>query len=435
MGSSAPPQLGKPKQRPAVPQHAGHHRRPRKRAALVVVMFVVLTVGTGLTMVSAGAIGLGGGRSPASSLGRALLFMRANHDRAGSKPAATDAGANPAPTTTAPAIAAPAAADPTTAALAGSADTPSLTGLKAASSGLILTRPNALSLYPFIDDMTIQSVDWAQLEPRPGAYDFSAVDQVLRSHPNAKARLRIYAGFRAPRWLDGVSGPCVPISGGVSGISGCTPRFWTDAYLGRYARFTQALAAHYDPNPQVVGVINAACSTVFAEPFILGIGSDRASAQRLAAAGLSEASHRHCIEQSTASMDTAFRRTRIVLDGHTKWQIVTPDGGRADSWAKERDLLNGLRGRYGGKLVVEDHGLGPTDMCSPGQPLSSASSWYCWLASLPAPKGFQFSLRGGSMSAATANGLQMNACFLEFAGFTQIAAQQVDTRLSANPGC
>jgi hypothetical protein len=39
------------------------------------------------------------------------------------------------------------------------------------------------------------------------------------------------------------------------------------------------------------------------------------------------------------------------------------------------------------------------------------------------------------MSAATWGGLQMNACFLELAGFTRIAAQQVDTRLSATPGC
>ena len=38
------------------------------------------------------------------------------------------------------------------------------------------------------------------------------------------------------------------------------------------------------------------------------------------------------------------------------------------------------------------------------------------------------------MSAAS-NGLQMNACFLEFAGFIRIAAQQIDAQLSANPGC
>jgi hypothetical protein len=134
-------------------------------------------------------------------------------------------------------------------------------------------------------------------------------------------------------------------------------------------------------------------------------------------------------------MDAALQRTRIVLDGHTKWQMVTPDGCRADSWDKERDLLNDPRGRYGGKLVLEDHGLGPADGCAPGQSLSGAGSWCCWLASLPAPKGFQFTLRGGSMSAAASNGLQMNACFLEFAGFIRIAAQQIDAQPSANPGC
>ena len=64
-------------------------------------------------------------------------------------------------------------------------------------------------------------------------------------------------------------------------------------------------------------------------------------------------------------MGAALQRTRIVLDGHTKWQMVTPDGRRADSWDKERDLLNDPRGRYGGKLVLEDHGLGPADGCAP----------------------------------------------------------------------
>jgi len=427
MRPSSPRHLRRAAQTPTGTQRGSDSRR-RRRAPIVVVIVVAFAIGTGLTMVSAGAIGFGSGRAPAFGLNPALLVKR---DRPTTKPRATQSPSRLSPTTVAPSTSAPRTAAPS----APDANAPSPVELKDASSGLVLTSPNALSRYPFIDDMTIQSVDWSNLEPQPGAYDFSAIDQVLRSHPNAKARLRIYAGFRAPRWLDKVSGPCIPISGGVSGVSGCAPRFWTDAYLERYARFMRALAAHYDPNPQVVGVINAACSTVFAEPFILGIGSDHGSAQRLAAAGLNEASHRHCIEQSTASMDTAFQRTRMVLDGHTKWQIVTPGGGRADSWVKERDLLNALRGQYGGKLVVEDHGLGPTDGCSPGQPLSSATSWYCWLASLPGPKGFQFTLRGGSMSTATSNGLQMNACFLEFAGFTQIAAQQVDTRLSANPGC
>ena len=303
MGPSSPRHLRREGRTSAVAQYGGSGRRRRRHVPLVVIV-VIFTVGTGLTMVSAGAIGLGSGRAPAFGLKPAILLKRGQPDR---KPAAAPSTSQLSPATTAPASPAPQTAMPS----ADSASAPSPTGLKGASSGLILTRPNALSLYPFIDDMTIQSTDWAQLEPRPGAYNFSAIDQVLRAHPNAKARLRIYAGFRAPRWLDGVSGPCVPIRGGVSGISGCTPRFWADAYLGRYARFTQALAAHYDPNPQVVEVINAACSTVFAEPFILGIGSDRASAQRLAAAGLNEASHRHCIQQSTASMDTAFQRTRM----------------------------------------------------------------------------------------------------------------------------
>jgi Beta-galactosidase len=424
LGSPAPRHLKEPPA-PSKPRHAGPPRRRRGR--IVATLLAVAVVVSGLTLVSAKATGRGI-RPPRFGL---LPAIWVNHDDGKADPGRTSdrARARPAPATSAPDAGAPDAS----ASLQGGSGP-----LKEASSGLVLTSPNALRLYPFVNHVTVQSAGWADLEPRPGVYDFSPIDralQALQGRPDAKARLRIYAGFRAPRWLDGVAGPCVPIGGGVSGRSGCAPRFWTAAYLDRFERFMTAVAARYEGNPQVTEVINPACSTVFAEPFILGIGSDRASAGRLAAAGLNEASHRTCLERSTAAMDGVFHTTRIVVDGHTKWQLVTSDGGRADSWEKERDLLNTLRGRYGAKLVVEDHGLGPTDTCAPGQSLASAASWYCWMASLPAPKGFQFTLRGGSMSAAAGNGVAMRACFLEFAGFTRIDARTVDARLESNPGC
>lgn len=426
---SPPPRHLKESPAPSKPRHSGTPRRRRSR--IVATLLAVTVVASGLTLVSAKATGHSI-RPPGFGLLPAIWVNQDGDDgRADPGRASDRAKASPAPATSAPdAGAAGVSVSPQGGGGSGS--------LKEASSGLVLTSPNALRLYPFIGHVTVQSAGWADLEPRPGVYDFSPIDralQALQGRPDAKARLRIYAGFRAPRWLDGVAGPCVPIGGGVSGRSGCAPRFWTAAYLDRFERFMAAVAARYERNPQVTEVINPACSTVFAEPFILGIGSDRASAGRLAAAGLNEASHRNCLERSTAAMDRVFDTTRIVLDGHTKWQLVTSDGRRADSWEKERDLLNVLRGRYGAKLVVEDHGLGPTDSCPPGQSLANAGSWYCWMASLPAPKGFQFTLRGGSMSAAASNGVAMRACFLEFAGFTKIDARTVDARLESNPGC
>src|SRR5829696_6516410 len=273
MGSPAPRHLKEPPA-PSKPRHAGTPRRRRGR--IVATLLAVTVVASGLTLVSAKATGHSI-RPPGFGL---LPAIWVNHDDGKADPGRTAdrAKAGPAPATPAPA---PDARAPDASSQGGGGSG----SLKEASSGLVLTSPNALRLYPFIEHVTVQSAGWADLEPRPGVYDFSPIDralQALQRRPDAKARLRIYAGFRAPRWLDGVAGPCVPIGGGVSGRSGCAPRFWTAAYLDRFERFMAAVAARYERNPQVTEVINPACSTVFAEPFILGIGSDRASAGRLA---------------------------------------------------------------------------------------------------------------------------------------------------------
>lgn len=70
MGPSSPRHLRRPKHTPTAPQQVGSGKPPRKRPRLVAIL-VVVTVVTGLTMVSAGAVGLGTGRVPAFEIGRA----------------------------------------------------------------------------------------------------------------------------------------------------------------------------------------------------------------------------------------------------------------------------------------------------------------------------------------------------------------------------
>jgi hypothetical protein len=321
---------------------------------------------------------------------------------------------------------------------------PTPTTLKPFPKGLVTTDPTSINLYPYASYVTIKSVNWAQVEPSPGNYDWSSIDNTINAtkakNPNAKFRIRLYSGRQAPDWIKNIGGPCVQIEpDSVNGGSGCVPRFWTDAYIDRYETLMDAFAAKYERNAAVVDLVNSACSTIFAESFILG--ADTASVDRLWQAGLTEAGHRNCLNRTTAKMMQAFPTSRVTIAGHGKWQIIVQgpngagDGARADSWEKERELLNGWRTTYGEKLVVEEHGLGPTDYCAPGQNVLTASSFYCWFASLPSPKGLQFTLNGGSMETAATNGVNMGACFLEYAAFqaiTEPRRQEIHNQLLGN---
>jgi hypothetical protein len=146
-------------------------------------------------------------------------------------------------------------------------------------------------------------------------------------------------------------------------------------------------------------------------------------------------------------MDRAFRSTRISLATHQVWQVVVgPEGhpsGMRPSWPEERALLNGLRSRYGAKLVVQNNGLGGNEGCRGGEPLATAGSMWCWLATLPPPKGFQtegnrkLEARGFVVLDAVRRAIDMGGCFVEHNEFGDdpAAAAELDRRLKANcPG-
>ena len=313
---------------------------------------------------------------------------------------------------------------------------PDDSAFKPALTGLVVTEPQALATVPYARFGTINTT-WAEVEPRRGEYDFSAVDATLTAERDIRFRLRIRAGNAAPDWLKDEAGGCVPVDPSTdNGASGCTVRFWQSPFLERFALLMQEVARRYEGDWQVVDVANGACSTAYAEPFILGV--DGPSLARLADAGLTTPKHRACIVRSTEAMMSSFTRTRVSISGHGAWEFVD---GR--SWDAERALLNQLRERYPDRLVLEDHGLGPDDeVCpAPGEPSATASSWHCYLAGLPAaetPHGWQLTLNDGLMSDAAWAGIDMGACYLEYAAFQQLSEderQQVHDALVGNcPG-
>jgi hypothetical protein len=295
-------------------------------------------------------------------------------------------------------------------------------------------------------DHAVVGGPWADFEPRPG--DFSGpgwerIDAALRDRPDYKFRLRIMAGREAPEWAKQLGGSCVQVEAPATQIAACVPRFWTDAFVDAYGRFMAEVARRYDREPRILDVVNSACTTTWAEPFIR-TGRNRTANLALWEAGLNQASDRRCFERSMELMDQAFRSTRISLATHVAWQLVVgPEGspsGMRPSWPEERELLNELRSRYGAKLVVQNNGLGGNEGCRGGEPLASATSMWCWLATLPPPKGFQtegsrkLEARGFVVEDAVRQAIAMRGCFVEHNEFGNdpVAAAELDRQLKAN---
>jgi hypothetical protein len=294
--------------------------------------------------------------------------------------------------------------------------------LKPALAGLVVIEPRALATVPYADFGTITTT-WKEVEPDRGTFDFDAVDAVLDEHPDVRFRLRIRTGRDAPYWLKQATGGCITVHPSTAnGAKGCIAQFWHPRFLHHFEVLMNEVARRYEEDPRVVDVANSACSTAYAEPFILGV--DAASLVLLEEAGLTKAKHEDCIAGSTEAMMASFGRTRISLSGHGAWETT-----RGSSWTAERDLLNRLRARYPYRLVLEDHGLGPDDdVCiAPGEPAETAESWHCYLAGLApedTPHGWQLTLNDGSMSDAVWAGVRMGACYLEYAAFQQLSEDE-----------
>jgi hypothetical protein len=289
--------------------------------------------------------------------------------------------------------------------------------------------------FPFIDHAVI-SVGWIGLEPSDDEFSgvgWNIIDQALEAHPDYRFRLRIFAGQRAPGWVKSLDGDCVGITLPATGEQACVPRFWTDGYLDEYEELVSEIARRYDDHPQILDVVNAACMTIYAEPFIRA-GFDDASNERLWAAGLNEEADRYCLERSTLDMANAFDHTRVSLATHIQWQIVNADGVEP-SWEKQRELLEDLRAKLGEQLIIQNNGLGGDDGCLPGEP-----EMWCWLEEIPPPKGMQtegdtkLQQDGHTIDDAVAQALELAACFVEHNQFGDdpARAEEWDQQLKSN---
>ena len=289
--------------------------------------------------------------------------------------------------------------------------------------------------WSFIDHAVIGD-DWASLEPKRDDFSgpgWKAIDEALEAFPEYSYRLRIFMGRDAPGWVKDIGGGCIDVNQPASGISACVPRFWTEEYLDEYEELMAEIARRYDDEPQILDIVNSACTTIWAEPFIRA-GDDEESNRRLWESGLNEESDSYCLTRSTEDMAALFEETRISLATHLTWQIVVSDGIEP-SWGKQRLLLDALRAYLGEQLIIQNNGLGGDEGCEEG-----AEDMWCWLSSIAPPKGMQtegdakLALDGYTVEDAIVRASELGGCFVEHNQFgtDPSIARRLDSMLKAN---
>ena len=121
---------------------------------------------------------------------------------------------------------------------------------------------------------------WAQLEPSQGQFDFSTLDASLAAvsaynaqHADAplSVRLRVFAAYAAPEWAKVLDGPSITVPANLpSNTGGTLGQWWKPSYRSAWAGLQQALAGRYDNNPVLHEVAVSSCSSLTAEPFVIG---------------------------------------------------------------------------------------------------------------------------------------------------------------------
>gem|GEM_PF-4725307 len=285
------------------------------------------------------------------------------------------------------------------------------------------------------------NLSWKDLEPTPGVYDWQSIDTQLQSHPNTKFRLRFESGVTWGRsgWIcqSDKAGPCITIHHNKTDSDGYVPKFWTDAYLNSFRDFAQAAAEHFDKNPQVLDVVNGACMTFTAEPFILGGSGSGSAADVLYKSGLTNNLDANCISRSTADLVNAFMHTRITLATFEGMQEAS-----GVSWPDEHAVLQDLHTKYGSHVSFQNNGFTQAVNCSQQNVTpANASTVWCYMKSVGPPIGFQ----QGCGSKGTAceqpalieNAIAMGGCYLEHNNWNGLGSSEADfdKRLKQVPGC
>lgn len=164
----------------------------------------------------------------------------------------------------------------------------------------------------------VLNLDWSEVQPNSSTdLVTTKIDNALTQARanNAALKIRFFAGSHSPAWTKTLDGPSVtyiePVDNNADSYQ--IPRFWTANYKKAYDNVQTLLAQKYDNEPVLRDITIGRCMTVYAEPFIRGIGytivsggvTTRPNVDNLHAAGYTLAADQQC--------------HRDAIDAHKVW--------------------------------------------------------------------------------------------------------------------
>ena len=287
-------------------------------------------------------------------------------------------------------------------------------------------------------------MNWADLNPSQGVYNWTPITTKLASDPNLVIRLHVKGGPASPGWLKDSAGT-VQVSNAKDLLTTTVGKYWTPEYMAAYRQFMTALGAQFDTNARVTSVNMAGTSLIYDEPWITGGAASGAS---LYSAGLTKDKVIAAQNAGLAATVAAFPHTMVEMPLHGQFTYPV-SGGQAGKWSDGIGLANSWDALYGNHVVFTDYGWGAGDYTAAADSLTTAPNLYSWMhkrADLGRPIAFQATLAPGvaagsaTPTAAAAvdasdGAVRMGARWFEHASWSLLTltqAQAFDAGLKAN---
>jgi hypothetical protein len=285
----------------------------------------------------------------------------------------------------------------------------------------------------------VANATWAQIEPEPGQFNYSIIDQDLalvnaynRKNPAnpLEVKLRVWPALTAPEWAKVLSGPPIPITpSGTQTKSGTVGRWWTPAYRSAWSVLQHNMAARYDNNPLVHEVSVSSCASLTDEPF--NMAATPAEIQQVIADGWSTQAQRACLSGALADY-SGWRHTAVEFPFNPS-KSITPTGQISTSTSFTATVMRQCAGsdtgaHAGPYCILSNHGLAPNDAGNSAQaPIYQELSTLTKGASHAAVGLQSISPSNAGLCQAIANAVSHNAESVElwapagaFPGFTTI---------------